>query len=175
MRAAAGLGVLVFLQHQDTRRPHPAQSRRGRGPRDGMRSGDRHFGSTVARMSGKSADAQRRNRGLGPPATTTSASPYSIMRADLADAMQAGGAGRHDRHIRALETETHGHMPCNHVDDGRGNKKRRYAPRTPAGQFVMGGSIMGRPPMPEPMLQPMRVARSSSAHHRWADRLSATA
>ncbi len=46
--------------------------------------------------------------------------------------MQTGGAGRDNREVGPLKAKPHGHMACNHVDDGRGHKERRDTARPPA-------------------------------------------
>ena len=64
----------------------------------------------------------------------------------LADAVQPGGAGGHDREVRALEAKAHRHMTRDHVDDGGGHKKGRDAPRPAVGEFGVGVFDEGQAP-----------------------------
>ena len=66
--------------------------------------------------------------------------------------MQAGRAGRDDRQVRALEAERDRHVARDHVDDRRRHEERRDAARAAlrAARSCVS-SIIGRPPMPEPI------------------------
>jgi hypothetical protein len=98
-----------------------------------------------------------------PPATITSASPYSILRA--ASPMQCSPV------VHAVTTERFGPLKPKRIDTwpatmlmidaGTKNGVMRRGPRLASSAWVF--SISGRPPMPEPMMQPMRVASSSSS------------
>jgi hypothetical protein len=54
-------------------------------------------------------------------------------------------------------------MARDHVDDRCRHEERRDAPRPAVAVFLVGGSIIGSPPMPDPTITPMRSARSSSS------------
>ena len=68
-----------------------------------------------------------------PPATITSASPYSIRRAAVADAMHASRARRDHRQARALEAVHDREIARDHVDDRAGDEERRDAARPALG------------------------------------------
>ncbi|MNT80303.1 hypothetical protein D3C72_2197420 [compost metagenome] len=95
-----------------------------------------------------------------PPAIMTSASPYSIMRADVP--MQCRPV------VQAVTTAMFGPLKpylidrwpeiMLMIDAGTKNGEMRRGPRLAYSPCVC--SIIGRPPMPEPMLQPMRTAFS---------------
>ena len=98
-----------------------------------------------------------------PPATATSASPYSIMRP--ACPMQCSPV------VHAVTTERLGPLkpkrmetwPATMLMMEAGTKKgvMRRGPRATNSAWVF--SIRGKPPMPEPITQPMRVASSSES------------
>ena len=98
-----------------------------------------------------------------PPATMTSASPYSIMRP--ASPMQCNPV------VQAVTMAILGPLKPKRIDTwpaimlmieaGTKNGEIRRGPRFVSSSWV--ASIIGRPPMPEPITQPMRVASSSSS------------
>jgi hypothetical protein len=78
----------------------------------------------------------------------------------LADAVQAGGARRHDGQVGPLEAKRMDTWPeiMLMMEAGTKNGVMRRGPRF--GQYsAWVFSISGRPPMPEPMTQAMRVGQ----------------
>ena len=144
-------------------RPRPALSPSTKPSRSLSHGRDAVCGSSLrvdsARAAAKPPTPSGEIVASEPPATMTSASPYSINRAAMPMRVQAGRAGRHHRDVRALEAVGDRHMARDHVDDRGRHEERRDAPR--AARLTSSAcvsSIIGKPPMPEPMLQPMRTA-----------------
>jgi len=115
-----------------------------------------------ARMAAKPPRPKGEMVASEPPATTTSASPYSIMR--LASPMQWRPV------VHAVTTAKLGPLKPKRmetwpaimlmIEAGTKNGEIRRGPRAVYSTWVC--SIMGKPPMPEPITQAMRVANSSS-------------
>ena len=153
------------------RRPRPARSRRGPCPRGARPSWGRRCGWTARapRRSRRCPAARRVDS--APPATITSASPYSIMRADRPMACRPV--------VQAVTTAMFGPLKPYLIDTwpeimlmiDAGTKKgeMRRGPRLTSSACV--SSIIGRPPMPEPMLHAdARAPVRRPARRRWAGR-----
>ena len=153
---ATGLGVFVLFEHQHacTFAQHKTVTVLVPGARSCLgvvvARGKRTHGSKAAHPRGDTVASV-------PPATTMSASPYSIMRP--ASPMQCRPV------VQAVTIDRFGPLKPNRMDTcpatilmmeaGTKNGVMRRGPRAASSAWVF--SISGRPPIPEPITQAMRV------------------
>src|SRR3989338_7032026 len=157
---SACLGVLVFFQHQHPRAFTDHKAVAILVP--GAAGGGRGLAVRAARARGPAPPpASGLIVASAPPAIITSASPYSMMRAD--SPMQC---------VPVVQAETIARFgPFNqYITDRLPEIMLMMVPGMKNGEILRGpearksvwvSSIIGKPPIPEPMLTPMRSAFSS--------------
>ena len=141
---APGLGMLIFFKHQHASAltEHETVAILVPGTRCGRRV---VIAGRQRSHGGKAAHAQRRDGGFSTAGDHHVGVAVFNQATRLTDAVQAGGAGRDHRQIRALEAKAHGHMTRDHVDDRGRHKEGRNAAGPAVGVFGVGFLDHGQP------------------------------